>query len=273
MHNPIDFTLTEINANIPRQLLQMACNTYNMLFHENITLATFITKVILHDRVLKHCNLSAGQIKTIALRAEWLEQRTSDHAGYAGDDGPYSLYRIPPEARDNMPIANVLSVQYPFNTYCGGGGADLQVGTGGYNLIDMTDDILQSYTLSSPRNHPLVVLMSGDLVKIIPSQYAIQNWLLTCRIAYDKWFTNLHASAIPVLAKLVVLATKQWIYNNLLIDIDRACQECGADIGTVRQLVDSYADSNEKFDETMLKWRGVSLLDVETRRRIMTYQW
>lgn len=269
MQNPVDFAVMEIHNEIPRQLLEMAKNTYNRIHNENLTLATYITKVIIHDRVLKLCNVAAGQIKTIPLRAEWIEERHSDHAGYAGDDGAYSLYRIPPEARDNMPITNILTIQYPYNTYIGGGNADLQVGTGGYCLIDQVDEVLNSYTLASPRNHPIGVLMSGDLIKIMPTQYAIQNWLLTCRIAYNDWFTNLHNSAIPVLAKLIVAATKQRIYTDLVVDIDRAVQETGADIGVIRQIVDSYADAGQRVDELVVKWRGVTLIDPESRKILM----
>ena len=272
MQNALDFCLTEVVSNIPPQVLEVALRQYNRKFHKTDTLAMFITKAIIHDRVLKHCNLSAGKLKTIPLRAEWIESASRDHGGYAGDDGPFTIFRIPPEFRDNLPISNVISVQYPYNTYLGGGIGDLNVGTGGYNLTDQIDEVLNSYTMSNPRNHPIVKLLDGDLVQLIPSQYAMQNWLLTVRISFNDEFTNLEESAIPTLAKMVVLATKQWCYNNLTIDIDRAVQETGAEIGAFKAVIDEYRDSGQLFEEQIVLWRGCANLDAEIRRRLLAYQ-
>lgn len=272
MQNALDFCLTEVVNNIPPQVLEVALRTYNRRLNRSDTLVTFITKAIIHDRVLKHCNLNAGEVKTIPLRGEWIENVPREHQGYAGDDGPFTLYRIPPEARDNLPITNILSVQYPYNTYVGGGVADLAFGTGGYTLTDQIDEVLNSYTLARPRNHPMGLLMDGDLVKIVPSQYTQQNWLMTCRLAYNDSFTNLHESSFETLAELVVTATKQWCYNNLTIDIDRAIQETGADIGTFRTIIDEYRDAGSLFKEGLIKWQGCANLTPEIRRRILMYQ-
>ena len=272
MYNPTDIALTEVVHNIPPQILEVALRKYNYTNNTSLTLAGFICKAIIHDRVVKMCNLSAGQIKTIPLRLEWMESRPSEHQGYAGDDGPYTLFRIPPSARDNLPITGVISIQYPYNTYLGGGIGDLNMGTGGYNLNDQIDEILNSYTLANPRNHPTARALNGDLVQITPSQYAHQSWLLTVRLAYNDQFTNLHESSARTLAKLVVLATKQWCYNNLIVDIDRAVQECGADIPTIRSIVEEYRDANEKFDEQLTQWQGCAHLDPALRGRLFLYQ-
>lgn len=272
MYNPTDLALTEVVNNIPPQILEVALRTYNRRHNESCTLTTFIMKAIVKDRVLKLCNLSAGEIKTIALRPAWVENVPSEHEAYAGDDGPYTLYRIPPEYRDNLPMTGVLSVQYPFNTYLGGGLGNLQVGTGGYTLVDQIDQILNSYTLATPRNHPVARLLSGDLVKITPSQYAMQTWLLTVRLAYNDQFTNLHESSAKTLAKLIVLATKQWCYTNLIVDIDRAVQETGADIGVIKQIVEEYRDAGQQFEEQLIQWQGCALLTPEARRRLLIYQ-
>ena len=272
MHNALDIALTEVVNNIPPQILEVALRTYNRRYNHHATLAVFITKAIIEDRVLKLCNLSAGSVKTIPLRTEWIEPTRSEHSGRAGDDGPFTLYRIPPEARDFKPITNVLSCQYPFNTYMGGGFGDIQWGTGGYTLADQIDEILNSYTLATPRNHPTARQISGDLIKLTPSQYASQSWLLTVRLAYDKNFTSLHESAIPTLAKLIMLATRQWCYNNLIIDVDRAVQETGMDINSFKTIIEEYRDASQQFEETLVQWKGTALLDPEVRRRLLIYQ-
>lgn len=271
MNNPIDMALTKTVHSIPPQILDVAMRTANRRWKESNHIASFICQHIIQDRVYKDCNLSAGMVKTIALRNEWIETGYMEHGGYAGDDGPYTLYRIPAQFRDNMPITNVLSIQYPYNTYLGGGIGDMALGSGGFNLVEQLDQVLNSYTLATPRNHPTVRLMSGDLVKLTPSQYANQNWLLTVMINYDPQFTNLHNSAVPVFQNLVMLATKQWCYNNLYIDVDRAYMETGVDIGAFKTVLETYADAGQLYDEELLKWRGVGNMDPTRRARLLQF--
>lgn len=272
MFNPIKIALTEVVSNIPPEILEMAVRKYNYRTGNYVTIAGFVNRAIVHDRVAGLCNLSAGRIKTIPLRMEWLESRPSDHAGYAGDDGPYSLFRIPPAVRDNLPITGVISVQYPYNTYLGGGIGDLNMGTGGYNLNEQISEILNSYTLATPRNHPVARALNGDLIQLTPTQYAHQTWLLTVRLAFDDQFTNLHENGAKTLAKLIVLATKQWCYTNLIVDIDRAVQECGADLPTVKSIVEEYRDAGKEFEETLVQWQGCGLIDPRTRLSLLYYQ-
>lgn len=265
--------MLRITQNIPQPILVIAKNHFNKESHKNYTITSFIQEHIMTRIVLPEANLSGGKIKTIPLRNEWLERTPGDHGGYAGDDGPYSIFRIPPEARDNKPISNLLTIQYPYNTYLGGGVNSSDIGQGGYCLVDQVDEVLNSYTLARPRNHPTGKLLSGDLIKITPTQYSVQNWLMTVRIDFDASFTNLNDHALPVLADLVMYATKQWIFTNLMIDIDRAAMETGADIGSIKSIIEGYSDAGQQYAETMQKWRGASgFMDAEYRRMMMFYQ-
>jgi hypothetical protein len=69
-----------------------------------------------------------------------------------------------------------------------------------------------------------------------------------------------------------MLAIKQWCYTNLLIDIDRAFVETGADIGAFKSLIEGYADAGQMYQEEMIKWRGAVLLSPEMRERLLMYQ-
>ena len=269
MNNPFQLIMLRITQNIPRSVLLVALKKYNTENHTQYTITTFIQEVIMTRIVLPEANLSGGRAKTIPLRNDWIENTPMDHAGFAGDDGPYSLFRIPPEARDYKPISNIVSIQYPYNTYLGGGVNSSDIGLGGYCLIDQIDEVLNSYTLARPRNHPTATLMSGDLIRIYPSQYSVQNWLLTCRIDFDSSLTNLPDHALPIMANLVLYATKQWCYTNLLIDIDRAWMETGQDIGSFKSIIEGYSDAGQMYKDEMVQWRGVSLLTPEIRKYLL----
>lgn len=271
MNYPLDHAIMRVATKIPPQLLDIGLRFANKKFHQYENLTEFICNEIINKRVLKDCNLVSGQVKTIVLKPAWIEEMESDHAGYAGDDGPYTIYRIPPEVRDGKSISQVMSVQFPYITYQSSGIANADVASGGFSLVDQIDQIINSYTLATPRNHPVVTLMSGDLVKLTPSQYTRQNWLMTCRINYDETFNNLDDRSIRVLADLVMLATKEWLYTNLIIDVDRAFQETGVDIGTIRSLLDEYKEAGQLYEETFVQFRGASCMDPEYRRRMLFY--
>jgi hypothetical protein len=272
MVNVFQIIMLRVHQNIPPQILRVATHQFNSIYKKNYNETTFIQEHIIEKVVLPEVNLSGGLMKTIPLRAEWIENVKPEHGLYAGDDGPYSLFRIPPEARDNKPISNIISIQYPFHSYMGGDVSAIDVRQGGYCLIDQIDEVLNSYTLATPRNHPLAKLLAGDLIKITPSQYQVQNWLLTCRLDFDSSFNNLHDDAVSTLANLVMLAIKQWCYNYLLIDIDRAFVETGADIGTFKSIIEGYADAGQQFKEEMVQWRGAVLLSPEMRAQLLRYQ-
>lgn len=268
MNYPLDMCIMNVVSEIPPQILDIAIRHSNAKYHESNNLTEWIITKIINNRVLKDVNLTAGQVKTIILKPSWIENLASDHAGYAGDDGPNTVYRIPPEARDNKPISQVMTVQFPYVTYQSSGIASADVASGGFGLVDQIDQVINSYTLSTPRNHPIVHLLSGDLVQLVPSQYTRQNWLLTCRINYDETFNNMHESNILVLADLVVAATKHWIYTNLIVDIDRAVQETGMDLPAIKEIVQEYKDAGQQYKEARTQFRGASVMDPEYRRRI-----
>lgn len=268
MNYPLDYAIMATVRAINKQVLDLAIRYSNKTFHKNENVLEFICNNVINPVVLKDINIVAGQVKTIVLKPAWIEETSPDHEGYAGDDGPWTVWRIPPEARDNKPISQVMHVQFPYVTYQSSGIANADVASGGYSLVDQIDNVLNSYTLSTPRNHPVVTLLSGDLVKITPSQYTRQFWLLTCRINYDETFMNIHDASIPILGEMVALATKNWIYNQLYVDIDRAYVETGMDIATLKEIIGEYKDALNLYKEELLKFRGASSLDPEYRRRL-----
>lgn len=257
---------------IPKPVLQIALKAFNESENKHYNLTTFVQEHIMARVILPELNLTGGRVKTIPLKTEYIESTKMEHGGYAGDDGPYTLFRIPPEARDNLPISNIMSVQYPYNTYLGGGVNSSDIGLTGFCLVDQIDEVLNSYTLARPRNHPTATLLSGDLVRLAPSQYAMQNWLMTCRLNFDSALTNMNDHTIGPLADLTTLALKQWIYTTLIIDIDRVAVETGAEIGTIKSVIESYSDAGQQYKEQFVLTRGSLFLDHDFRRQMMFYQ-
>ena len=271
MNQPLDYAIGKVMRSIPKPILDLVLNKTNQEYHTNNNINAWLVNEVICKYVIKDVNLVSGQIKTIPMRQAWIEETTPDHAGYAGDDGPWTIFRIPPEYRDNKPISHVLSAQFPYLTYQSSGIANADVASAGFTLVDAVENVLNSHTLANPRNHPVVTLLSGDLVKLTPSQYTRQNWLLSVRIAYDETFTNMHDSHLKWLAEMLINATKQIIYTSLIVDLDRAAVETGMDIGAIKSVIESYSDAEEKYNEAWKRFKGAANLDPEYRRRMYAY--
>jgi hypothetical protein len=72
--------------------------------------------------------------------------------------------------------------------------------------------------------------------------------------------TNITPGGVKQFCKLVILATKAWIYNETVIDLDMGYLYKGMEVGRVREIIDSYADSAELYSEFLEEYRGVGFM-------------
>lgn len=271
MANAINVVYNTVFAHIPPQILQMAMYVANKHFKLCNNTQEFILQKIIRERVLDELNLTGGKFKKLVIKQEYMERMSHDLAGWAGGDGGFDLYRIPPEARDGLPMIHCLSVQYPYASSNVNGVSGLGVNNSGYDLLSQTDQVLNSYTLGRPLNHPTGQVLSGDLIKLYPSQYSFTGYVVTVRLALDETFEQVQPSAVESLSKLVMLATRAWCYTNMIIDIDRAAMECGADIGKVKEIIEEWRDANQTYEETKPLWFAAQQLDSDMRQRLYQY--
>lgn len=271
MAQAINVVYNTVFANIPPQVIQMAMYVANKHFHICNNSQEFIMQKVIRERVLDDLNLTGGKFKKIILKPEYREEVSLDLAGWAGGDGGFDLYRVPPEARDNLPMIHCIGVQYPYASSNIAGESAVGTASAGYDMLSQADQIVNSYTLARPLNHPTGQVLSGDLIKLFPSQYTQVNYIATVRLALDETFEQVQPSSVETLAKMVTLATKAWIYNNLIIDIDRAAMECGADVGKIKEIIEEYRDANQLYDEQRPLWFGAQMLDSDVRQRLYVY--
>ncbi len=271
MAQAINVVYNTVFASIQPQILQMAMFTANKHFKVCNNAQEFIMQKIIRERVLDELNLTGGKFKKIVLKSSYMEKTSLDLAGWAGDDGGFDLYRIPPEARDGLPMIHCISVQYPYAATSVNGTGALGQQSAGYDLTSQIDQVLNSYTLARPLNSPVGQVLSGDLIKLFPSQYSFVGYVVTVRLALDETFEQVQPSAVEALAELVTLATKVWCYNNLIVDIDRAAMECGADIGKIKEILEEYRDSNQMYKEAKPAWFAAQQLDSDVRQRLYMY--
>lgn len=235
--NAINKALTEIRFNIPLEVL-------NLAFIENepylarvknqiISLDERIRNSVIKGRVLVDCNMVGGVPLTVYLGDCRIEEIIP---------GEF-IINIDKKLTNYKSIVSVLSVVSNFgyvNTASFGYVSPLVTSANNmYNNLS-NETIMQSSRLE----------LIGDNVVICkdPSIYLF-NTAMRCVVENDENMANLHPRFIPAFAKLVVLATKAYIYNRCKVKMDQAFLYGGHELGSVTEVIDGYADAEQMYQE------------------------
>lgn len=268
MNNAIEIALVKIHSTIPPEILEYAFMNRE-LRNEVVSLDEMILQKVIRYRVIKDMNTEGGKFKEILLRHSYMEPLHRDYDDNMMHTGKWSVYRIPPEAREGRPIVEVTNLKFrgayagyqPYSTgYIGGA-----------NLTTLAQGVLDAHTFQTTPPIPNVELLSGDLVRLTPSQHHGTIWAMNCRLAYDECLTNLNTSAIQPFADLCVFAVQAYIFTNTTIMLDKAYIMNGYQIGQFKTIIDSYAEANQKYDEKFKEVAGAMFLDPSRLNGFLPY--
>lgn len=268
MHNTLAYTMTEIFHHIPKEILELGFPQHAL--KPPTALSSRIYNEVIVNRVAPRCNLNGGKIKDITLHHTWWERTNNSYHTNIANVGPYAIYRIPPEVRDNLPIIGVNHLSPPSmygNTGYYGGPPN----EAGFDVPQVMDRMLSSHTGHNSIITPSAEVLSGDMIRLDPAMHTHQDWRLSAKIAYDEGFNNLNSSAVESFAHMVIAATKAYIYNALIISLDRGYMMGGAEIGAIKDIISEYRDANERYEELVSQFAGGARLDPNRMKTLLAY--
>jgi hypothetical protein len=264
----LEIALVKIHASIPPEILEYAFANRE-LRNEVVSIDDMILQKVIRYRVLKDMNVEGGKFKEILLRHSYMEPLARNYDDNMMHTGRWSVYRIPPEAREGRPIVEVTNLKFR-GAYAGN-----QPYSNGYtdgaNITTMAQGVLDALTFQTAPPIPNVELLSGDLVRLWPSQHHGTLWAMNCRLAYDECLTNLNSSAIQPFADVCVFAVQAYIFINTTVMLDKAYIMNGYQVGQFKVIIDSYADANQKYAEAFEKLSGAMFLDPSRIQAILPY--
>lgn len=267
MSNAIQVALMRIKHNIPPQILQIAFKAKQQYMWNNLSTDQEIISKVINSRVRTDCNLLGGKTIQVSLTSDMLEDVPRTASQVNSGTGPYSLYRIPPDRRDNCDITEVHRVMHPLPN---AGGPSVMSSRGG-TICDFRHELELSHTGGGIAPTPTAERLTGDLIRLHPGYYTYIDWLLVCRVAYDKNMNSLNMSSIDSFADLCTLATKMYIYNNLIIQLDRGYVEFGMDIVAVRQVIEPWSDLNDTYTEKVDDFCNGNMMDLQRIGPLIKY--
>lgn len=257
MQNVINILIRKLYHRIPTPVLEEA---FRPTYH-NRTLDALIKERIIVDTVLTDCNLYAGKTKKIPLSIDYIK-RVEDAGSSRYISSDYSVYYIPPEARENRDITVVLDLAYPSeltmtNMYPG-------QFLSGRSVANVADQALGNATQTPQYLTPTPILMGNNIVRLEPPSSLYTDYVLSCMLAFDKDFTNISTNMVNPIFKCVLYATQMFIYNELLIRMNQGFRQGGAPLASIVDIVNTYEGAEERYDESMKTLRGASMFDKST---------
>lgn len=271
MASPIEIALNQVFYSIPNEILYRVFQNQSesglpIPVHESVK------RHVIVGRVLQEVNtIGGGKQKEVPLKEEYEESVEQTELYRHWPSQSYRLYRIPPEEREGVEIADVIEVRSPMNSagmpYPSYGHSGL-----GNTAPDAANKALESYTGQSYMPKPMVEPIGGDMVRISPANFQFVEWTLVIKLCYDQNFTNLNKSAIMPFAKLVVAAVKSYIYNKLILQMDRIEIEGGVELSNFRTIVEGYEMAEDEYQELLSNFKGAATLDPQRMRTILWHQ-
>ena len=249
--NAITKSLEDIRYNIPLEVLNIAfkAGNRNSWSATPISLEERITASVIRSRVLVDCNLVGGIEKVINLaKAQVTYVYNLD-----------TLYKIPKVLTDNKSITSVLSfIPGTLNA-----DAISSIGYGTTNeLVNAGNRIGDAIGANYPQVEANMEIIGDNLVVVKYSVFPSVPGSLRVTVGNDENLENISPRSYINFSKLVTLATKAYIYNKLLIELDRGYLLGGQELTTVTNYVESLSDSNELYLEYLnTVWRKTSVMN------------
>lgn len=263
--NAVSYAMNKIKHSIPREILFLLFKQENAQFSNSFwdtninntkeSVESLIKKNVIYDRVNVDCNLVGANEVIIPL-----------------DDVPYKtvqtgerIYKIPDEYLGGKAIVSALSLYNITGHHYTITGSEQFSGNGGGILSRM--DRLYKNLGKIPKVTNADTAVINDTTVAANVGYGMHNRLaIMVLLGGDVDMSHLKGKALPVYSNLVVLATKAYIYNQLVIDINGGVMINGINNSKIQEIVDNYSDANQSYDEYYNENWGVTVMTNDSKR-------
>jgi len=249
--------IDHVKARIPPQVLRYAfmSNSRGYGFTPK-TIDSQIMDLVIRPMVMVDCNLVGGTEVLIDL-SRVPSERT--------DDVTY-VFRVPKEITNGQSIMSLLHVLHVDPT------KQLQQSLAGAlsgnAMLRLTQGITDALAMLPVMSTANIELIAENTVMVKDNVFLPRTSYLRCIITHDTNLTKIRPRYYTIFAKMVLHAVKGYIYNHTRVDLDEGAMKGGHELGIISSLIDGYADDYEMYDEMVVKWAKILILnDRESKSR------
>lgn len=259
--NAIMNALREVRQSIPRRLLE-ECFLANRYYH-NLTprsVESVIEQTVIDGRVRLDVNIGTGVEVVIPLLG----------VPYELIDTWNKVYIVPKELSQGRSITSVMSVGYGYgyaNT------SQAYPAPQGSQIVGAANSLVNSVSQVQVSSTAQAWLVGENVVAIRDTYNSSPYVHLRCWLEHDREMSNINPRSYHEFNKLVTLATKAKIYNDLVLEQDYAFIHGGQELGVLKDVLNSYSEANAEYLEFLnTDWRKVAYHnDPEQLRRIASH--
>lgn len=271
--NILTHVCQRIKAAIPPQVLSrfMQPMKYGQVRRDPFGVANidnFIIEKVIYGRVVPDCDILDGGAAEVVIPLMGIQPERIDRDKY--------ILHIPRHLTNGRSIVSALALVLYSVENMGGSINGMMLGAGvnamGNNGCGNSSNLgpiqalaraYQPMPLTQTTN---VRAIDGDTVLVEDILMPTPNSYLRCMLSHDKELSTIARPAWRYFADLCILATKSYIYNNFIIDIDMAELVGGQELGRFKEIIEGYSDAEELYNTYLdEKWRKVQFMSDEAR--------
>lgn len=258
--NPIQNAINSLMmGGIPRQILEYCFAPTRSRFKGRVnSIEQEIRSKVIDARVMADVNLNGGTMMWVPINPS---------ASEAIDLNTW-VCKIDSVLLQNRSITEVYEV-----TWGGGGGAGYNGMSGyapytGHSLNRSLNSLVNAAANNGGMSTSDVTLIGYNTIRVGLNQVAGRGMMLRCRVSDDDQLSSLRPGIMPYFNKLVLYATRSYLYNNFVIEVDENLLQGGQTLGSFRDILSNYADAEEMYQDALVKWRKVSVTNDPLARRM-----
>ena len=257
--NPIVKALDELKFRIPIFILREVFKEkgfYNWS-QTPISLDEQIKQKVINPRVLVDCNLVGGAELSIPL----------DSVKIVSAQPNMTVFHIPKDLTQGRSILSVLNIGFMAPNALTAGSTGFFKACSVTPVLGAGQDITNALSPIPQVSTAKVELVAENTVLVSEIMASLAGGFLRCIVMNDPDMSHIQLRTIPAFCRLVELAVKSYIYNNQSIAIDSAYLQGGVELGKFKDIVDSYADAEEMYQEFLkTKWGKISFMNDRTTK-------
>lgn len=246
----IKYAIDRVFLEVPIDILNLAFMRKATVYKVNTTIAQQIEDLVLKPIVLTDINLIGGMSLSVSV------DKCSVNFYELNYSNINVVINVPYTLTNNKKITNALSV------VCSAADPSRYNNTNNMvkrllNNKEQNDSLmLNSQTFTN------LEIIGPNTILLHDNAIMLPNCYLNVIVENNENLSNIQPASYPSFSEMVTLAVKSYIYNKLVIELDKGAIYYGHDINKVGDIVSDYADAYEEY-KTFLKekWAKISFMN------------
>jgi len=247
----ISYAISKIKSmGIPMQVLNLAFLKKPNLFGISTSIDSQIRDLVIEPIVLKDLNVVGGKPLTIDVNTCYVDfyQNTFNTQNI--------VIKVPYEITGKKRIIEATELLLINNNKQFNMSTDPLT----FGISKKFDFNMSTYNAGTPITN--LELIGPNTILVYDNVVSLGQAYLNVIVEYNKNGSDIKRRYWLEFYKLCLLATKAFIYNKLIVDMNVGFIYNGHELGKVNETIESYADAAEQYEELLeTKWRKITFLE------------